>query len=709
MDDKQLEERLNLLKSSYDRLPSSIDPGEILTKIENENNVPPIEKKIRGSKRQRITVWAVSVASVLGIGLLGTTYLTDSDNTTTSDENYSDEDIEKFKSRYKDERLKRQKILQMNDAEFTTLDFVQYADNIFSSQIAPGTLEGKNDDISIQEAYDLAIEGLNLPSEMIEVAKQRGKINSKESSYFVEDFVTKTENLVFYYEQILRDNEDALKVAKHEGRLSEHVLIANRYNLSKEIQSMIEVLPKEGLKLGVNLEGTEFRIIPDWALFTRDLFSILDENEARYLGMYELIPGHGIATLLEEQELSQLGYYLASIEFTLLNSSESSAIHSRWENYYFELAEKIIFPSDIGEILNDDNKINIETQMAWESLVNIPGVSPLATMMKPIVASMKSSDWTYNENYKLLDIEQLRDYYLLALDNKLETNKLDWISILPDGVENSLETPYTMYGIHELYKKFNENFNPLVLHGTGPMDITLLYHYADGQDNHEMMWELMTSDFKNEYKKAEFLENPTFQNIIGDSAKNLYFNKEYLIPDNNNLKTYIGQEKGSQVSYDILLRLENDDIWRIQGEEDHLTSNATPVDDKFVQRVHALYKLFAGTHDQSVLTVASPEEIVGLYYYSAQLNDYETQYELYIKDEGWAQIPKEEYMNGEHQIIVDIRLNFKTMEFNTHGKGEGVVTLTKHLDTRKFADNKVIGFQLIQTENGWRPPFMPTQ
>ncbi|MGB3100417.1 MAG: hypothetical protein WBB56_00815, partial [Psychrobacillus psychrotolerans] len=128
MDDKQLEERLSLLKSSYDRLPSSIDPGKILTKIENENNVPPIEKKIRGSKRQRITVWAVSVASVLVIGLLGTTYLTDSDNTTISDGNYSDEDLEKFKSRYKEERLKRQKILQMNDAEFTALDFVQYAD-----------------------------------------------------------------------------------------------------------------------------------------------------------------------------------------------------------------------------------------------------------------------------------------------------------------------------------------------------------------------------------------------------------------------------------------------------------------------------------------------------------------------------------------------------------------------------------------------------
>ena len=710
MDDKQLEERLHLLKSSYDRMPSTVETDEILKKIENENNEAPIKKKTKSSKRQRITVWAVSIASALLIGVLGITFLEEQQNTSTSDQDYNDEDIKKLEKKYEKERLKRQQTLQMNEEEFTTLGFVQYADNIFASQIVPGTLEGKNDDISIQEAYDLAIEGLNLPSEMIEVAKKSGKIDSKKSSYFVDDFVTKTEHLIFFYEQLLRDNEQALNIAKHDERLSEHVLIANRYNLPEEIKSMIEVLPKQGLKLGVNVDGTAFQVLPDWVLFTRDLFTVLDENESRYLALYNSIPAsYGLTKLVEERELSLLGYYLADIEFTLLNTSENTAMHSLFEKYYFDLAQMIIFPSVAGEVLNENNQINIESQAAWESLTNIPGVSPLATLMKPVVASMKSSDWTYNEMYKQLNIEQLRDYYLLALNNKLGINKLDWISILPEGVEKSLETSYTRYGIQELYKKFNENLNPLVLHGVGPIDIILLYHYADGQNNHEMMWELMTSAFKNEYEKEEFLENPTLQNIIRESSKNLYFSKEHLFQNNYDLKTYIGQEKGNQVSYDLLLHLESDDIWRIQGEEDYLTSKATLVDDKFVQRVHALYKLFAETHDQIVLTKAAPEEIVGLYYYSAQLKDYETQYELYIKDEEGIQIPKEEYMKGEHEIIVDIRLNFKTMEFNTHGKGEGVVTLTKHPDPRIFADNKVIGFQLIQTENGWRPPFMPTQ
>ena len=147
MDDKQLEERLNLLKSSYDRLPSSVDTDEILKKIENGNNVAPIVKKNKGSKRQRITVWAVSVASVLLIGVLGTSFLEDQKNTTISDQELNEDDITKLEKQYEKERLKRRQMLQLDEADFATIEFVHYADNIFSAQISPGTLEGKNDDI----------------------------------------------------------------------------------------------------------------------------------------------------------------------------------------------------------------------------------------------------------------------------------------------------------------------------------------------------------------------------------------------------------------------------------------------------------------------------------------------------------------------------------------------------------------------------------
>ena len=158
----------------------------------------------------------------------------------------------------------------------------------------------------MKDGYEFAIEGLKLPSEMVEETIKKGKLNTVQSIVFIEDFIAKSEHLINLYNQLLYEQEAAIKTAKHEGKLSEHVLIANRYNMPKEIQSMIEVLPKQGLKLAVNAEGTAFQIVPDWALFTRDLFTVLDENESRYLSLYSSIPGYGIANLVEEQDFTIL-------------------------------------------------------------------------------------------------------------------------------------------------------------------------------------------------------------------------------------------------------------------------------------------------------------------------------------------------------------------------------------------------------------------
>lgn len=73
MDDKQLEERIHLLKDSYERIPPEIDVDDILNKLDEAPQVN--EKKNKGTKWQRITVWAVSIASVFIIGVLSASYL----------------------------------------------------------------------------------------------------------------------------------------------------------------------------------------------------------------------------------------------------------------------------------------------------------------------------------------------------------------------------------------------------------------------------------------------------------------------------------------------------------------------------------------------------------------------------------------------------------------------------------------------------------
>lgn len=705
MDDKQLEERLNLLKTSYDRVRSNIDLDEIINKIEIEKNKPLKERKNNASNWQKVTVWAVSLASVFVIGILSAS-LFQNDDKITSEMVYTEQDIEKLEQDFAIEKQKRQQELEMKDKEFSQLGFVEYADSIFSSQISPGTLEGKNDGLYISDAYDKAIKGLKLPSEMIEDVKKNERLNAQDSMQFVDDFITKTNFLIAHYDKVLFKHKDEVMKAKINGKISEHRLIAMRKSMPDDVQKMLKVIPKQGLKIIVNYQN-EFQVSYDTLSYQNDISSLLDEYASNYIALQE-------ATLLLDERGSSKNnpyyqaWYLQGIEKTLLNTGEKYAIHSKFENYYFEMAKNLLVASGNKEILSENNQISIQYRQAWEVLANTPGESPLSAFMKPLVASMKASNWEYNQTYKRLNIERLRDYYLQALNGDLSISKLEWAALLPEEQITSLEFAITNNGIDELYKIFNENFDSEKLHGIGPIEITLLYDYADQKNNHEMMWELMSSSFKNNNDRESFIEQPFITNIIGDSAKNLYFNKHKSSFEKNVSKTVLGQEKGGKVLFNLELRLDEDDIWRMNAEESSADTETT-VDADFLQRIHALYKSFAANHDQTVLNDATPEEIVALYYYCSLMEDYETKYELYIKDDSYVQIPKEEYMSAPKLKITDIRKEFSSLHFEQRSDKEGYVIITMSPERTIHLEEQVVGFSIIQTENGWRAAFMPTQ
>jgi|GEM_PF-6102199 len=718
MDDKQLEDRLDLLKTSYERLPSQIDVDDILNKIEEEPQVT--EKKNKGTKWQRVTVWTVSIASVFIIGILGASLLHGANDKSTEDTEYTEQDIEKLVQNYATERQKRQKQLEMTEKEFSSLGFVQYADSIFSAQISPGTLEGKNDDLFIGDAYEKAIEGLKLPSEMIEEVKKKEKMDSKESMIFVDDFIAKTEYLMAHYEQILWENEEALQIATFNDKPSAHVFISKRNEMPEELQTMVKVLPKQGLKVAVNNEETGFLIRPDLTIYYRDLVTVLNENEFSFLLLYNEIPGsNGLMTLLNEKPVSSLGYYLGDIEKTLLNTDISSALHHRFENYYFELAEQLLFPKESSFVFNENNEVEIHARMVWESLANLSGISPLGTFLKPLITSMEANGWKYNATYKELNIEQLRSYYTQALNGELGIKKMDWDGILPQALISNLPDAIDHNGFGELYEKFNEDFDPLVLHGIDPIGIALLYEYASKQNNHEMMWELISEAAILSWDKEAFLKDPAIRSIINDSSDKIYYHTFQSKKENGALTTILGTEIEGKIEFNIPFRLDGDDIWRLNISKyvsvDETKEPEVDVNDDFIQRVHTLYKMFAETHDQKILKDATASEIVGLFYYTEQLEDFETQYELYIKGDKYYSIPKEELLNADRSTPIEVRNLFTHIRFEEKEVMDGsedrsgVAYLTTHPDQVDEGKDFMIGFQLIHTENGWRAAFMPTQ
>ena len=128
-------------------------------------------------------------------------------------------------------------------------------------------------------------------------------------------------------------------------------------------------------------------------------------------------------------------------------------------------------------------------------------------------------------------------------------------------------------------------------------------------------------------------------------------------------------------------------------------------------------KTFAGSHDQSILTHASAAEIVGLYFYTAELGDYDTQYDLYVQDDQYLVIDKEEHLEfcKKHPVPEEDKMTelYKGISFESKVDEDGTMQGTARLFGKpgKFIDGEGEWryFGMMKTEFGWRVHFMPMQ
>ncbi|WP_392454164.1 hypothetical protein ACF3OH_09015 [Chryseomicrobium aureum] len=142
--------------------------------------------------------------------------------------------------------------------------------------------------------------------------------------------------------------------------------------------------------------------------------------------------------------------------------------------------------------------------------------------------------------------------------------------------------------------------------------------------------------------------------------------------------------------------------------------DAVLVDAQFEQRIHNYFKELALVPGLDKYKALSPEEIVGLYHYYGQLGELELRYELYIQDERYLQIPKDEYLASGSIEYLPLQKYVKAYTFinqglDLNGNETGLVEVELTERGASTHDTPVMLFQLIKTEDGWKMPFMPTQ
>lgn len=189
MDDKQFEKRMELLKKSYDRLEPQLDPEAVFTQIEKENEVqqeqenPLVQKP--PSKWQKSAVWMVSIASVLLVSVLVSSYVIQQPGSLSSEEKALKEDekkteekdwVKRLTEKYNSKKEQIRRELSVTIDELNAFQFIKNADSMLEFYTKNNLRLQESDEQYLKDAEENVLNELTTPRRALEAINGRDLI-----------------------------------------------------------------------------------------------------------------------------------------------------------------------------------------------------------------------------------------------------------------------------------------------------------------------------------------------------------------------------------------------------------------------------------------------------------------------------------------------------------------------------------------------------
>jgi len=715
MDDKQFEQHMKLLKKSYDRVPSKFNADDVLRKIENEGKqqieVMSFSKPV-ATKWQKVSVWAVSLASVFLIGLLSASFINEGKNQgNDSDTEYDANDIKKLEEDYQKEREKRQKILGLTNNQFDQLAFVKAADQIFAGAIHPDRMETyRYSNLTLEENYQEIIKNLRLPSEMVEIALRADNNNEQYSIEFADDLNRKIDDLKFVFDGIILDHSKIINKVGTNGELDVNYLYGNRSQLPEDIVNVLDKGTKQGLFVEVAPDGNNFEANFQMTSSMRDLEGKLDENAMDMLEIKELAPFTYGGELIYDTQ--QSAYYLQRIEGTLLKSNLDlgHGTLASIKAYYEDLAYTLIFNST--QII-ENQKVKDEYQQAWNILRLTPGTSPIRSFISPLIDSLSESGWVAKETYQNLDFEDLMELF-----HQAEIGELEELKNYGTGLHSeTINWPNSniQQKVHGYLKSSGQSDDSSYLVDVSPVEILVLYDYAQQKYTPEINYTLL-SPYEGSGNMDEIMNAWLQRVLINEKVTSIRYLDEKSFEQNGRLYGHVDIMNEDRLIHSIPMVLNEIGVWQIDTNSifPKYSESLIVIDTEIINSIQSLYKQFKNDYDYSILKEESALTVAGIYLEAWAQGDLDTQYELLVKGENYITPPREEFLSYPTGDGLDWKKQFNSFELNqteatdVNGEFNGVAWFGLQ-DEFVTEDESKKGFQMRKTLDGWRVHFMPFQ
>ena len=478
MDDKQFDKHMALLKKSYERMESQLDPQRVLLQIEVEDETRESLESINmvrkpSAKWQKSAVWIASIASVLLVGILISSYMFPPSAFVQSDEEKIESTYEDWLSslqkKYQEKREKTRIELNIPEEYFKKLSFVESAEYKYNDK-------AKNKKIVLNKlAYDPKyltqleqeiLDSLHTPRELIErIETYENPMSFGESRYLFSIYYHPMKEVLQYYTNELSQYNKVLSQKKKD--------------YPKELNQLIATAKKQYFELSYDGQNYSFRTNP---IFMKDAPVSIDRLHPDVLGYFKYL---ATGSLFNGEDLrfsaEESARILKLYERTLVNDLSNSYLDLQLRNLKKEFENGwLVLLKGI------DDKIRYSPEHI--KLLNDTANGKYGESMR-LTAQFILEEFKREGTSKTIDKLTRQD---IGIELSYLSNEV-YIEIYDGSTGLQIDTRWIIQ-TEGLYNAYTSSKDDTILDSLNPMNFVSLFLYAHGKVDQETAKRLLSQE-----------------------------------------------------------------------------------------------------------------------------------------------------------------------------------------------------------------------
>ena len=703
---EMVDKRLALLDKSYSRFIPELDEENVLQQAAEASEQAHDQPKPQMKKGVAALLAAAGLflACVIGVSFA----LNDPNQETTAATEKGDEAaevvtdkmVQDWVAEYTEIRESSPGRLGIKQEVYEELQYVKEADQMMKMAFSDETLDQvRNDPENMQQIVDNLLRQIETPLGM-EQSLYKSPLLAEDSAAFLESYALKTKELMSLANDVLHRHQDELAEAAKSGELASENLLAERDVYSEEVELLISSINEQMLTVFVHPTESRFIVRRNIeALHGHPSLMGDDGYGNTYLYALASEPYYDESGLMMPVET--IAYHLNTMEMLLTEEDAESALFKEYRDYLQNSFWMVLKGTENDPVFDSNGVVHEHYKQAWKSLVHYSTDTLIYTML-PIVEEMEANNWTASAHYDQLAYPDILANLDLQRSGKLE-------ELLPHAdmeIDNELVDmqDFDYSRVVEIYTTFAASHDLSVLKNSSPIDVFLLYYYANSLEDPETMWHLLNDDelkpelavYLAEWQQLpDIKEELQFVEVVEEGVQRIGRNIELPLQYSSHSMDMIHAQPPVMVT--------SDHVWLLRNQ---ISENYASAEEKaaLFQKAGELYEALATNDFDRALAEAKPGVVGAAYLLAAENKNYEAMKKLTAHSE-------REPLDAEFESSVNERIypslseqdgySFSSEYYQTiEGQVQGTFYVTDTDEKGQTFSQE--GFSMTKTPEGWK-------